>query len=454
MKLFLEQIILQTTAVFIMATDANAVLFTTFHSFDDNSAAANSYNSQLVLSGQALFGTTSIGGNGGGAYGYGTIFKVNTDGSGYVVLYNFTNGTDGASPMAGMVISSNTLYGTTSSGGGTNGLGYGTIFKINTDGTDFTNLYSFTNSYGPNYPTDLFSFGNLLYGTTRTGDLFSIKTDGSDFTNFYEFNMDGDDGEEPNNLILYGDTLYGTTSEASFGGWGNIFKVNVDGTGFMVLHDFTATELGTNDGGYPQTGLVLDENTLYGTAEVGGNGYGVIFKFNINAGVYTNLYAFTNGVDGAWPRAGLILSGNTLYGTTAGNQGTTTYGTIFKANIDGTGFTNLYNFTATTRTGTLETNTDGVWPDATLVLSDNTLYGATLYGGASGAGTVFALSLGSIPLKIQMSGTNTVLTWGNPAFFLQAAPTVTGTYTNIPNATSPYTNIITGSQQFFRLQAN
>jgi hypothetical protein len=28
---------------------------------------------------------------------------------------------------------------------------------------------------------------------------------------------------------------------------------------------------------------------------------------------------------------------------------------------------------------------------------------------------------------------------------------VTGTYTNIPNATSPYTNSITGSQLFFRL---
>ena len=58
------------------------------------------------------------------------------------------------------------------------------------------------------------------------------------------------------------------------------------------------------------------------------------------------------------------------------------------------------------------------------------------------------------PLTIQQSGTNVVLTWANSASGLQAAPVVTGTYTNVPGATSPYTNAINGSQQFFRLQTN
>jgi hypothetical protein len=56
-----------------------------------------------------------------------------------------------------------------------------------------------------------------------------------------------------------------------------------------------------------------------------------------------------------------------------------------------------------------------------------------------------------IPLAIQQTGTNLVLTWANPAFALQAAPLVTGTYTNVPGATSPYTNLINGGQEFFRL---
>jgi hypothetical protein len=49
------------------------------------------------------------------------------------------------------------------------------------------------------------------------------------------------------------------------------------------------------------------------------------------------------------------------------------------------------------------------------------------------------------------NSTNAVVTWTNPGYNLQTAPDVTGTYTNIPAATSPYTNAITSGRQFFRL---
>jgi len=55
-------------------------------------------------------------------------------------------------------------------------------------------------------------------------------------------------------------------------------------------------------------------------------------------------------------------------------------------------------------------------------------------------------------LTIQQSGANVVLNWVNSQYALQGAPAVAGTYTNVPGAASPYTNAITGSQQFFRLQ--
>jgi ABC-type molybdate transport system substrate-binding protein len=58
----------------------------------------------------------------------------------------------------------------------------------------------------------------------------------------------------------------------------------------------------------------------------------------------------------------------------------------------------------------------------------------------------------SLPLNIQRSGSDVILTWTDPAFALQAAPAATGTYTNVPGATSPFTNAITGDQQFFRLK--
>jgi hypothetical protein len=62
-----------------------------------------------------------------------------------------------------------------------------------------------------------------------------------------------------------------------------------------------------------------------------------------------------------------------------------------------------------------------------------------------------SLAPAPINLTIQSIGNDAVLTWANPAFNLQAAPEVTGTYTNIPSATSPYTNAAAGTQSYFRL---
>src|SRR5258706_11376860 len=64
---------------------------------------------------------------------------------------------------------------------------------------------------------------------------------------------------------------------------------------------------------------------------------------------FTTLHRFTgsitNGSDGAIPYAGLISSGNILYGT-AFFGGTSENGTVFAVNADGTGYTNLYSFSA------------------------------------------------------------------------------------------------------------
>ena len=72
----------------------------------------------LVLAGSTLYGTTLWGGSSytGNSSGDGVVFKVNTDGSGYTVLKSFT-GSDGAQPYAGLVLAGSTLYGTTQSGG-------------------------------------------------------------------------------------------------------------------------------------------------------------------------------------------------------------------------------------------------------------------------------------------------------------------------------------------------
>src|ERR1039457_7442621 len=117
-------------------------------------------------------------------------------------------------------------------------------------------------------------------------------------------------------------------------------------------------------------------------------GLGLIPAGRVTAQTFTTLHSF-NYNDGNYPVAGLILSGNTLYGT-AEVGGSSGDGTVFAVNTGGTGFTNLYSFTATS--GALSTNSDGTAPCAGLILSGNTLYGTAEGGGSSGNGTVFVVN--------------------------------------------------------------
>ena len=79
----------------------------------------------------------------------------------------------------------------------------------------------------------------------------------------------------------------------------------------------------------------------------------------------------------------------------------------------------------------------------------------TLINDATSANSVRAWLISTvatpIPLAMQRVGGNVVLSWTNSIFSLQAAPAVTGTYTNVTGATSPYTNPVSGPSGFFRL---
>ena len=64
------------------------------------------------------------------------MFKLNTDGTGFTVLKNFDYSTTGGYPYAGLMQGTDgALYGTAYQGGSS---GYGTVFKLNPDGTGFT----------------------------------------------------------------------------------------------------------------------------------------------------------------------------------------------------------------------------------------------------------------------------------------------------------------------------
>lgn len=128
----------------------------------------------MILSGSTLYGLTYSG----GTSGKGTVFSVNTDGTGFHNLFSF-NGADGANPNGDLTLIGSTLFGMTESGGSS---GLGTIFSINTDGADFKNLLSFNGADGANPCGSLTPIGSTLYGMTSSGGddndgvVFSLTT--------------------------------------------------------------------------------------------------------------------------------------------------------------------------------------------------------------------------------------------------------------------------------------
>jgi uncharacterized repeat protein (TIGR03803 family) len=441
----------------------SAQTFAALHSFIGNDGA--NPTAGLLLSGNTLYGTCSAGGD----FGDGAVFALNNDATGFTTLYSFTFGGDGGFPGGGLLLLSNTLYGTASVGGD---FGAGTIFTLNTDGTGFAVLYSFTGGSDGSTPySGLILSSNTLYGTASTGGtfdngtVFSLNTDGTSFAilhsfaaTFGPFPSTNSDGAAPQaGLLLLGSSLFGTAASGASEGFGTVFTVNSDGTGFKTLHDFS----GSADGGNPYAGLVSEGNTLYGATSSGGSlDHGTAFKINADGTGFATLYNFTGANDGANPKGGLILSNKTLYGT-AGAGGGSGNGTVFALGTDGTGFTNLHSFTSTS--GSVSTNSDGAGPSAALVFSGETLYGTSQNGGSSGKGTVFRLSLGvSQPqLTIIRFQTNLVLTWPTNAvgFIVQSATNFVApvTWTNVSsspvivNGRNTLTNTISGPQHFYRL---
>jgi uncharacterized repeat protein (TIGR03803 family) len=416
----------------------------------------------LVVSGGKLYGTA----NNGGSAGNGTVFEVNTDGSDFTNLYSFTtlsSGTngDGANPVAVLVLSDNILYGTASSAGST---GEGTVFAFGLGGSGFKNLHNFTALSGPQSTncdgavpqSSLIISGSTLYGVASyggsagNGTVFRVNIDGSDFTNLHSFstlvsNTNCDGANPQASLIISDGKLYGAALFGGSAGAGTVFRINTAGSDFTNLYSFT----GGDDGADPYAGLIISDGVLYGTAAFGGsNVSGTVFSLNIDRSGFTNLYTFTGGDDGAYPYAGLIISNNVLYGTVE-DGGAALFGAVFAVNTDGSGFTNLYNFNG---------GCDGSNPYAGLNLVDNVLYGTATYAGRADDGTVFALSLAVPPtLGIGLANNQVTISWPAWAsnYFLQTTTNLSAPdWATVTNSTSNTSVTLANSfpAAFFRLQ--
>lgn len=336
---------------------------TILHAFGSQIVSASTGNPAMYPFGAPLeaadgsfWGTTT--GQEPGRFGAGAavLYKLAHDGS----SMRFISELGGPSYSAPMQASDGTIYGTTVDHGPgtcswpqsacTPTSGSGTIFKVNSDGTGFTYIQTFTGANGSK------PYGGLMQAT---------------------------DG-----------TLWGTTSDGGAKNFGTIYKI-VNGV-FSTVYSFN----GGSDGANPAQSAMIQasDGNLFGTTQFGGStiNQGTIFRLSRTTGTVTILHSFTGhqqvtgddepttAQDGLQP-VGTPIEGpdGRLYGV-AGGGGALGGGVAYSIKKDGSEYTQLYAFSGGPESGGLTT---------TLIMTpDGNFYGTGQYGGGFNFGAIFQMT--------------------------------------------------------------
>jgi uncharacterized repeat protein (TIGR03803 family) len=382
---------------------------TIIYSFAGGTDGAYPVAAPISIDGE-LYGTTSIGGNGGciALKGCGTIYAVSRNGQ-ERVLYAFKGATDGEGPSASLTDVNGVLFGTTIYGGGSScksgyANGCGTIFELTPSDSDSV-LYRFAGKAKGAMPVSNLTplkgefygelagggIGKCRYASYRylgCGSLFEFDSSGG-LSVVYRFKGGPDGGTPLGWLVAFKGAIYGTTSAGGHScqfdyGCGTVFRVTPSG-GETILHAFTGK---WKDGAVPTSGLVVLDGTFYGTTTSGGSHNcgltyylpcGTAFKVT-RSGKEQVIYDFKGGSDGAFPN-GLIAVDGELYGTTRNGGATCGCGTVFSLTTSGSE-TILYQFKG---------GADAAVPYSGLINVGRTLYGTTIFGGSHNNGTVYAI---------------------------------------------------------------
>jgi len=372
--------------VYSVNTDGTG--FTILHEFGD--LADHGANPRCALTEGTdglLYGTTRNGGRGGG----GTVFRMTKFGLGFEVLKGFVPSTEGEQPLSGVIEGQDgRLYGTLVANGAGGG---GAAYAINTDGTGFTILKSFVAGEvsapvaGICQTTDgmLYTIGSSG-GVSGKGGVVQFKPDGTGFATVREF---GTPVEEPSlgmtsPIEAPDGRLYFATFLGGAHGDGALVRMLKNGNGLQIIKNFTVSG---SEAISPRGDLAVGgDGFLYGTSGAGGAaGKGAVFRLQPDGSAYTILRNLgQNSNDAATPSAGLLVaSDGKLYGT--GYQGGTfDKGALFRLSMDGTGYEVMRSFRGAP--------TDGAEPISRLIEgADGFLYGMTSSGGSADLGTIFRI---------------------------------------------------------------
>lgn len=260
-------------------------------------------------------------------------------------------------------------------------------------------IYEVVHHFGTNSQDGINGWGPLtlgsdgwLYGCARNGAIsnsgviFKMQLDGAGYTVLHRFQPVTDGANALGGVIEGSDgLLYGTCAVGGTNNSGTIFRLERDGTGFTVLRHL----LSTGDCRNPQGALLeAADGMLYGTAYNGGGfARGGVFRLNKNGSAYQIIsgFNFAGTFAPRGPLGGVIEAADgTLFGTTE-LGGSTNKGAVFRLSKDGSAQMLLASL------GTVEGGL--VSPDGNLLLAnDGLLYSCAYSGGASNLGGIFRMA--------------------------------------------------------------
>jgi uncharacterized repeat protein (TIGR03803 family) len=355
--------------------------------------------------------------NTGGSSSQGYVFRL-TPGGTTTIIYNFTGGADGGTPLGSLIEGNDgNLYGTDTTGGS----GFGVLYKLTSGGT-LTVLHSFVLADGI-VPNNWLGTGSSLI-QNNAGDFFGTAPLGgsSNSGTIYEYNHSGvfsvlhtftggsSDGAIPSAPLMQASDglLYGATD----GGTGTIFRLDPTNptSSYTIVGTFPPPPYS------PSYGMTEGpDGALYGLAAEGGGSsndqIGSIFRVTLGGTptLTPDLFLFNGGGEGGLPISGLTLGGDgNFYGTTSSyGPGAPTptgppNGTVFQFVPTGSGSLNtLYGFSSP----------DGNLLAAPLISDRGILFGPSATGIYQLApATIPPINITALPSSIQL-GQSSTLSW-------------------------------------------
>ena len=341
-----------------------------------------------------LWGMTRFG----GANNYGTIFKTDGTGTNFTIQKDFIFAEGGIPQGALIQATDGKLYGLTNSGGAS--FSYGSIFQYDPIANIYTLLKKFnsTNGDGPKgsllQTADGKMYGMTYYGGSNdVGVIFQYDPITNVLVKKIDFSLTN--GSYPaGSLIQATDgNLYGMTSEGGANGKGVLFQYNPTTNTYLKKIDFAGVTNGSN----PVGSLIqASDGKLYGMTKLGGiytPNSGVIFQYDPVSNVLTkkiDLSGTTGAAIGHMPTGSLMIANDgKMYGVTGG------YPILFQYDF----INNIYTY---------KINLPPTPEGSLLQASDGKLYGTSIYGGVNGKGTIYQYDYNSnvLAIKTDFNSTN------------------------------------------------